>query len=107
MDVLLVLDAAAVPERDSASSSRTMDVAYSPIPPETIADLRAHIPRSIGLIAPDSDEGRGWLKRIAEQLHRAGLPVQVLSDVPVNVDPSIEIRPITDRGPAIQAADSL
>ena len=62
MDVLLVLEAAPVPERVSASSRRTMDLPYGPISPDTIADLRAHIPRSVGLIAPDSDEGRGWLK---------------------------------------------
>ncbi len=107
MDVLLVLNAAPVPERVSASSRRIVDVPYGPISPETIADLRAHIPRSVGLIAPDSGEGRKWLKNVAEQLHSAGLPVEVLSDIPIAVDPAIEVREINDQGPTIQAADSL
>ncbi len=107
MDVLLVIDSAAVPERVSARSRRRLDVANGPLPPETIADLRSHIPRSIGLIAPDSNQGREWLVKVAGQLHRAGLPVEVLSDVPVAVDAGIEVSSISDAGPAMEAADSL
>ena len=107
MDVLLVIDAAEVPERLSARARRRVDVAYGPLPPEIIADLRAHIPRSVGLVAPDSDLGRDWLTRVGDQLHQAGLPVEVLSDVPVEVGPGIEVSPISDPGPTIQSADSL
>ncbi len=107
MDVLLVIDAAEVPERLSARARRRVDVAGGPLPPEIIADLRAHIPRSVGLVAPDNDHGRGWLMRIAEQLHEAGLPVEVLSDAPLEVGPAIEVSRISDPGPAIQSADSL
>jgi cystathionine beta-synthase len=107
MDVLLVIDAAAVPERLLARARRRVDVAYGQLPPETIADLRAHIPRSIGLVAPDSEEGRSWLVQVANQLHRAGLPVEVLSDRALAMDSAIEVSPINDRGPAIDAADSL
>jgi cystathionine beta-synthase len=107
MDVLLVIDSAAVPERVSARSRRRLDVANGPLPPETIADLRSHIPRSIGLIAPDSNQGREWLAKVAGQLHQAGLPVEVLSDVPVAVDAGIEVSSISDAGPAMEAADSL
>ena len=60
MDVLLILEAAPVPERIFAASRRVMEISYGPIPPETIADLRAHIPRSVGLIAPTTlRAGRG------------------------------------------------
>jgi cystathionine beta-synthase len=107
MDVLLVIDSAAVPERVSARSRRRLDVANGPLRPETIADLRSHIPRSIGLIAPDSNQGREWLAKVAGQLHQAGLPVEVLSDVPVAVDAGIEVSSISDAGPAMEAADSL
>ena len=107
MDVLLVIDSAAVPERVSARARRRLDVANGLLPPETIADLRSHIPRLIGLVAPDSNEGREWLVKVAGQLHASGLPVEVLSDVPVAVDPAIEVSPISDTGPAIEAADSL
>ena len=107
MDVLLVIDAAEVPERLSARARRRVNVAYGLLPPEVVADLRAHIPRSVGLVAPDSDQGRDWLTRVADQLHQAGLPVEVLSDVPVEVGPAVEVSPISDLGPAIQSADSL
>jgi cystathionine beta-synthase len=107
MDVLLVIEAAAVPERLSARTRRRVDVAYGELRPETIADLRAHIPRLIGLIAPDNEEGRSWLVRIADQLHRAGLPVEVLSDRPLAVAAGIAVSPIVDPQPAIEAADSL
>ena len=75
----------------------TPDGVKSPTAPSLrrpIADLRAHIPRSVGLIAPDTDEGRSWLGTVAGQLHRAGLPVEVLSDAAISVDPAIEVRPI-------------
>jgi cystathionine beta-synthase len=107
MDVLLVIDSAAVPERVSARARRRLDVAGDLLQPETIADLRSHIPRLIGLVAPDTNQGREWLAKVASQLHHAGLPVEVLSDVPVAVDPGIEVSPISDAGPAIEAADSL
>ena len=58
-------------------------------------------------MAPDSDQGRLWLATVADQLHQAGLPVEVLSDVPVEVGPSIGVSPISDPGVAIEAADSL
>jgi cystathionine beta-synthase len=107
MDVLLVIEAAAVPERLSARARRRVDAVYGLLPPTTIADLRAHIPRSIGLIAPDNEEGRSWLIQVADQLHRAGLPVEVLSDRALAIDSAIEVSPINDGGPAIDAADSL
>jgi cystathionine beta-synthase len=107
MDVLLVVDAATVPERLSARARRRVDIPYGLLPPETIADLRSHIPRSIGLVAPDSDQGRLCLVRVAHQLHQAGLPVEVLSDLPVAVDPGIEVSPISDPRPTMEAADSL
>ena len=107
MDILLVIDAAEVPQRLSARARRRVDVAHGPLPPEVIADLRAHIPRSVGVVGPDTDEGRGWLVGLADQLHHAGLPVEVLSDAPVEVDPAIGVSPISDPGPAIRSADSL
>ena len=107
MDVLLVIDSAVVPERVSARARRRLDVPNGLLPPETIGDLRSHIPRLIGLVAPDNTQGREWLVKVAAQLHHAGLPVEVLSDVPVEVDPGIEVSRISDAGPAIEAADSL
>jgi hypothetical protein len=47
MDVLVVVDKAEVPERLAARARRRVDVAAGPVASHTIADLRAHIPRSV------------------------------------------------------------
>ena len=44
---------------------------------------------------------------MARQLHRAGLPVTVYSDLRSTWMPGIEVDRITDTGPPIEAADSL
>ena len=49
-------------------------------------------PARSDLWRPTADQGRRWLATVAEQLHQAGLPVEVLSDVPVEVGPSIEVQ---------------
>jgi cystathionine beta-synthase len=40
-------------------------------------------------------------------LHRAGLPVTVYSDEPVDVDPGIGVEGLSGTGPPVEAADSL
>ena len=108
MDILLVVDAAEVPERLSARARRRVDVDHGPLPPEIIADLRAHIPRSVGLVAPDSDEGRVQLARYRRpappgRTTRRGAERRTRSR---SVRPS-RSDPISDPGPTIQAVDSL
>jgi cystathionine beta-synthase len=79
----------------------------APVPSGAIADLRAHIPRSVGVVGDESDEGVEVLARVATDLHRAGLPVTVYSDRPVPVEAGIEVDWITDPGPPIDAVDSI
>jgi cystathionine beta-synthase len=107
MDVLVVVDGAPVPERVAARARRRIDVPAQELAAATLAELRAHIPRSVGVIGPTSEAATHHVVRIARQLHQAGLPVTVYSDVPIGVEPGIEVDRISDAGPPIDAADSL
>jgi len=107
MDVLVVVDGAAVPERIAARARRRIDVSSGTLGSNTIADLRAHIPRSVGVIGDDSANGAALAAEVARQLHRAGLPVTVYSDYPIDADPGVEVDRVTDDGAPIDAADSL
>jgi cystathionine beta-synthase len=103
MDVLVVVDGATVPARLAARARRRVDLASGALTTTTIADLRAHIPRSVGVYG----SAPGSVADVARQLHRAGLPITVFSDDAVVVEDGIEVDRITDTGPAIDAADSL
>ena len=98
MDVLVVVDAAPVPERLVARARRRVDLPPGELPSSAIADLRAHIPRSVGVIGATTPAEP--VADVARQLHRAGLPVTVYSDAPIDVEPGIGVEPLTDTGPA-------
>jgi cystathionine beta-synthase len=107
MDVLVVVDGAAVPERIAARARRRLDVGHGTVGSNTIADLRAHIPRSVGVIGHETAGGAAQAAEVARQLHRAGLPITLYSDQPISADPGVEIDRITDKGPRLDAVDSL
>jgi cystathionine beta-synthase len=107
MDVLVVIDSAPVPEAVGARARRRVDVGPGELPSSTIGDLRAHIPRSVGVLGPPGAQGAAWVSETARQLHRAGFPVIAFSDEPLAVEAGIEVHRLTDDGPAIQAAGSL
>ena len=107
MDVLVVVDGAFVPERIAVKARRRVEVAHGDLPSSTVADLRAHIPRAVGVIGEDDDEGLTRSADIAEQLHRAGLPVIFFTDRPVDLKDGIEVDWVHDPGPQIEAVDSL
>ncbi len=68
---------------------------------DTVASLRAHIPRSVGVVGDAA---------VARALHRAGLPVILYTDeadIPGGVDDGIDVEPLTDPGPAMEVAGSL
>jgi cystathionine beta-synthase len=103
MDVLVVVDAAPVPERLAARARRRVDLAAGQLPSSAIAELRAHIPRSVGVVGAVP----GPVADIARQLHRAGLPVTVYSDEPIDVEAGVGVEGLSDSGPPVEAADSL
>ena len=94
MDVLVIIGDAAPPERLTA---RAHHIVRSPsLTPDVIADLRARIPREVGVVGSAD---------AASALHKAGLPVTFYSD-----DESasgVPVASISPRFPDIRAADSL
>jgi cystathionine beta-synthase len=107
MDVLVVIDSAPVPEELAGRTRRRVDVAAGPVPSAAVAELRAHIPRSVGVIGPAGPEGVAVLAATAGELHHAGLPITVYTDEPIVVDAGVEVHRLTDGGPHIDAAGSL
>ncbi len=107
VDVLVVVDSAPVPERIAGRARRRVDVARGTLTSGTIADLRAHIPRSVGVIGAATQAAADEAAHIAHQLHNAGLPVIVYTDLRVALPPGIEVHPTSDPGPPLDAADSL
>jgi cystathionine beta-synthase len=70
VDVLVIVGDANPPERLVA---RAMHVVRAPEPslgPDVLADLRTRIPREVGVTGPGA-------QRLADALHKAGLPVRV------------------------------
>jgi cystathionine beta-synthase len=107
VDVLVVVDKAPVPARIEARARRRIDVTAGILTSATIADLRAHIPRSVGVIGATTRAATDRAADVAKQLHDAGLPVIVYADVEVEVPAGIDVHPLRDTGPPIDAADSL
>jgi cystathionine beta-synthase len=102
MDVLVVVGDVAVPPRLVARARRSINVAPGALSGPEVADLRAHFPRSVGVIGEPDD-----LVEVADQLHRAGFPVTVYTDEPLPLDEGVATEPLTGAGAAIRAADSL
>ncbi len=102
MDVLVCVGDVAVPPRLSARARRELNIPAGQLPLGTVSELRAHIPRTVGVIG-EPDE----IVEVAVQLHRAGLPVVVYTDEPLPLDDGIETARISDRGEPMRAADSL
>lgn len=103
MDVLVVVGSEAPPERLALRAHQVVVVAPDETLANLVADLRGRFPRQIGVVGPGAPE-------VAVQLRRAGLPIELHAD---DVEPEthglegVEVVPLTDTGPPIDAADSL
>ena len=105
MDVLVVVGGSPVPERIRAKARRTLRTEVGGDATPLIADLRAHLPRVVGVTGTAADA-----VPLALQLHRAGLPIELVADGVADGDPrlaGIEVRPLTDPGEPMDVADSL
>ncbi len=107
MDVLVVIDSAPVPEALAGRARRRVDVEPGELTSATIASLRAHIPRSVGVIGPPGPDGAALVAGVANQLHHAGLPVIAYRDEVLAVETGVDVHRLTDSGPPIHAAGSL
>src|SRR5258708_1734382 len=106
MDVLLVVGPGPTPARLAVRTAHQVHADGAPLPADVIANLRSHIPRDIGVVGTADPEAA---IAAAAQLHRAGLPVTLFVDGPV-ADGRLEgvrVLPATDRGEAMEVADSL
>src|ERR1700722_8494431 len=102
VDVLVIVGAEPAPPRLLARANHHLPMDSDTVTPGIIADLRAHIPHAVGVV--------GALPAglaVAEALHRAGLPVTFYTDEHVTAEPGVEVDPISDRGTAMDVADSL
>jgi cystathionine beta-synthase len=101
VDVLVVVGETPTPRRLAARARHVVTLSPGAVSADAIAGLRAHIPRTVGVL--DDAE-------VANQLHRAGLPVALYTDHPpagATLEAGVGLEPITDPGPAMEAADSL
>jgi len=72
-----------------------------------LSDLRARIPRRVGVWGPVADAAA-----LAVHLHEAGLPTELFTDEPVPTelaDPlhGVDIRAVSDPGPAMDVAETV
>ena len=102
MDVLVSVGDVSVPEALLARARRVVNVAAGELSAAEVADLRAHIPRTLSVVGEPEE-----VVVVADQLHRAGLPVLVHTDQPLPLDEGIATAPLHDRGPTMQVAASL
>ena len=102
VDVLLTVPPAEAPRWLVARARRIVPLAEGSMPPATLAELRARIPRLVVVFGDGAPA-----VAVATQVHDAGLPLVLLSDDPTMKAPSgIDVRPATDPGP-MEASDSL
>jgi cystathionine beta-synthase len=107
MDVLVVVGETEVPQRlEMRARHLYRQPAGEPLT-SLLGDLRARIPRRVGVVGAASAAGP-----VAAALHAAGLPVELLTDeqLPPSVARELSgvyVRPLTDPGPEMDAAESL
>jgi cystathionine beta-synthase len=106
VDVLVIVGVEPAPPRLAARANHQLRLADPPageLPPDTVASLRARIPRMVGVTGTPSSASA----RVALQLHRAGVPVTLFTDDAVTAGPGVQVAPVSDRGAAMDVADSL
>src|SRR5690242_10259614 len=107
MDVLVIVGDAPVPARIAARATHELHVAGSGAAdhPDLVGELRGRIPRDIGVIGLAAETEAA---AIANQLHRAGLPVTLYTDDNAGPPlPGVRVLPVSDHGPVMEVAESL
>ena len=105
MDILVVVGDTPAPDRLSVRARHVHHIDADEPLVALIADLRARIPRRVGVW------GAGEASvAVAEALHEAGLPVELFTDDAPTAGHrlrGIDIRPVADRGPVMDVADTV
>ena len=103
MDLLVVAGTDMPPDRLAARAHHILTVPSGVVSPTLIAEIRARIPRHVGVVGPDA-------ATVAVQLRQAGLPTELHTDEDMTGRKDlvgIEVVPLTDRGQKMDVADSL
>jgi cystathionine beta-synthase len=107
VDVLVAIGSDEPPERLVSRAHHVVRVTSPDLPPDVVADLRARIPREVGVTGPVADATAAALA-----LERSGFPVSLVADGDVPDRARLEragirIVAATDHGPAMDVAGSL
>lgn len=103
MDLLVVVGTDQPPERLAARAHHILAVPLAEVTPALIAEIRARIPRHVAVFGPGA-------ATVAAKLRSAGLPTELHTDEDMSGRSGlvgVEVVPLTDRGPAMEVADSL
>src|SRR5580658_491852 len=105
MDVLVVVGTDPVPGQLVERARHVIRVPETTLGPSTVAEVRARIPRDVGVVGHDGSDS---VLAAAVGLHSAGLPVTLYSDnVGGHVPPGVRVLPLTDTGPTMELSHSL
>jgi cystathionine beta-synthase len=105
VDALVVVGPSPAPTRLAVRARHLVHADAAPLSPDVIADLRARIPRDVGVLGPDDGAGAATA---AVQLHEAGLPVTLFADnAPDPCPDGIRVLPLSDPGPPMETVDTL
>jgi hypothetical protein len=102
IDVLINVPPAEPPNWLTARAKRVVNLAEAVMPPATLAEVRARIPRLVVVFGDGAPTAI-----VATHLHDAGIPLVVVTDDATVAAPGIEVIPATDRGRAMEVTDSL
>jgi cystathionine beta-synthase len=105
MDVLVIVGTEDVPSQLIERARHVIRVPESKLGPSTVAEVRARIPRDVGVVGHD---GSPDALEAAVGLHSAGLPVTFYADHAGGmVPPGVRLLPLSDSGPPMDVSVSL
>jgi cystathionine beta-synthase len=107
VDVLVVVEPSAAPPVLVARARRVVRVPAAASSASLVGELRGIIPGLVGVVGNMGASSATTAARIAEEVHRAGFPTVLFSDDPVAAPTSVDVQPIQDPGPTMDAAYSV
>ena len=103
MDLLVVVGTDPPPERLNARAHHILALESGEVTPGLIAEIRARIPRHVGVVGPGATS-------VAVKLRNAGIPTELHTDEDVSGRKDlagVDVVALTDRGAKMDVADSL